>query len=91
MMSSFLLVMPGFVVKSAQGDTEKLITDISANGPMIAALQFVGESIVPDQNCGNCQLYKAGEGSTGKCQLFVSGNVPKDGWCISWAKKVALY
>jgi hypothetical protein len=68
--------------------SEPLITEIEANTPMIQALQYVTTSAKPDQKCGNCQLYTAGEGGKGKCQLFQQGVVVEGGWCMSWAQKV---
>ena len=56
---------------------------------MVSALQYVNESAKADQRCDNCQLYTAGEGGKGKCQLFPVGLVASGGWCSSWAQKVA--
>lgn len=66
----------------------ELVTDLAAAAPMVAALQYVNVSAKPDQNCANCQLYTAGEGGVGKCQLFPQGSVKEGGWCASWAQKV---
>ena len=55
---------------------------------MVTGLQYVSKSVKADQNCGNCQLYTAGEAGTGKCMRFQQGLVAEAGWCISWAKKV---
>ncbi len=67
---------------------DKLVTDIEAVAPTVAALQYVHESAKPDQNCANCQFYTAGDAGQGKCQLFPQGLVKETGWCMSWTKKV---
>lgn len=68
---------------------EALVTDMPENAPMVAALQYVAVSTEEGKNCGNCQLYTAGEGGTGKCQLFPTGLVAEAGNCASWAQKVS--
>ncbi|HJO24475.1 MAG: high-potential iron-sulfur protein [Myxococcota bacterium] len=82
-------VLPVALFAAKPARAEELITDIPANAAMVSALQYVAKSPKPDQHCGNCQLYTAGEGNTGKCQLFAQGVVAKDGWCMSWAQKPA--
>lgn len=83
-------LLPGALLtaKTARAG-EALITDIPENAPMVAALQYVNESAKEGQNCGNCQLYTAGEAGTGKCQLFPTGTVKEAGWCASWVKKIS--
>ena len=81
--------LPGALFTAKPASAEEPITAIPANAPMITALQYVVKSPKPDQNCGNCQLYTAGEGNVGKCQLFAQGTVVKEGWCMSWAAKVS--
>lgn len=83
-------LLPGALLsaKTARAEGE-LVTDIEANAPMVAALQYVHKSTKPDQNCSLCQLFTPGEGGLGKCQLFQTGNVEATGWCMSWAKKVS--
>jgi len=73
--------------RGALAEDAKLVTEIPANEPLVTSLQYVHESEKPDQNCANCLLYTAGEGSTGKCQLFQQGVVAENGWCMSWSKK----
>ncbi|MEE2678869.1 MAG: high-potential iron-sulfur protein [Myxococcota bacterium] len=82
-------LLPGALLTARTAQAAELITDIPANQPMVTALQYVAKSPKADQNCGNCQLYTAGEGGTGKCQLFVNGVVGEAGWCMSWAAKVS--
>ena len=67
---------------------DKSVTEIEANKIMVQSLQYVAESTKEGQNCANCQLYTAGEGGMGKCQLFMEGVVAEKGWCMSWAQKV---
>ena len=83
-------VLPGALLaaKPARADGH-LVTDIAANAPMVAALQYVNESTIADKNCANCQLYTAGDGDNGKCQLFPNGLVKASGYCASWAPKVS--
>jgi len=83
------VLLPGALFAAKPARAEELVSDIAANAPMVTALQYVPKSVKPDQTCGNCQLYTAGEGDTGKCQLFINGIVPKGGWCMSWAAKVS--
>lgn len=70
---------------------DQLITEIEAAKPTAQALQYANESpkAAEGQTCGTCQLYTAGEGGKGKCQLFPQGLVTEGGWCLSWAKKVS--
>ncbi len=77
-----------FGAAAAHAADDKLVTEIEAAGIMVTALQYTNESAKPDQNCGNCQLYTAGEDGKGKCQLFQQGLVTEAGWCASWIKKV---
>lgn len=88
--SAMLLPMAGAVLaaKSARAEGE-LVTEIEANAPMVAALQYVTQSEKADQKCGNCQLFTAGSDGKGKCQLFQQGLVTEAGWCMSWAQKVS--
>ncbi len=65
------------------------VTEIPANATLVASLQYVPESAKPEERCSNCQLYTAGDGELGKCQLFQQGLVKSSGWCASWVKKVA--
>ena len=64
-----------------------LITDLAGAAPMVAALQYVNQSTTAGQECSGCQLYTAGSGGTGKCQLFAEGVVKETGWCASWAPR----
>ena len=82
-------LLPGALLTAKPARAEELITDIESNAAMVTGLQYVSESVKADQNCGNCQLYTAGEGNVGKCQLFAQGTVVKEGWCMSWAAKVS--
>jgi hypothetical protein len=66
-----------------------LVTDLSASAPLVAALQYTNVSQKPDQDCAGCQLFTAGRGGLGKCQLFAQGAVTEGGWCASWAAKVS--
>ena len=83
-------LLPGLLLsaKTARA-AEALVTDMPENAPMVAALQYVAVSVKEGQNCGNCQLFTAGEGGTGKCQLFPTGLVAEGGNCASWAQKVS--
>ena len=81
-------LLPGALLTARTASAE-LVTEVEANAPMVTALQYVNESAKADQNCGNCQLYTAGEGGVGKCQLFATGDVKEAGWCMSWAQKVS--
>ena len=83
-------LLPGALLtaKTARAG-EALVTELPDNAPMVAALQYVNDSPKDDQNCGNCQLYTAGEAGTGKCQLFPTGLVAEAGNCASWAQKVS--
>ena len=85
--AAVLLPVAGAAFRARAAD-EALITEIEANTPMIQALQYVTTTAKPDQKCGNCQLYTAGAGGKGKCQLFQQGVVVEGGWCMSWAQKV---
>jgi len=67
---------------------EDAVTAIEANKLMVQSLQYVDASAKEGQNCANCQLYTAGDGGMGKCQLFAAGVVNEKGWCMSWAQKV---
>lgn len=72
------------------GDTGgQHVTEIPANATLVASLQYVPQSAKPEERCSNCQLYTAGDGELGKCQLFQQGLVKSSGWCASWVKKVA--
>ena len=82
------VLLPGALLTAKPARAEELITDIESNAAMVTGLQYVSKSVKADQNCGNCQLYTAGEAGTGKCMLFQQGLVAEAGWCISWAKKV---
>ncbi|MDJ0851277.1 MAG: high-potential iron-sulfur protein [Myxococcota bacterium] len=73
---------------SAGDAAGKHVTDIPANATLVSSLQYVGQSVKPEERCANCQLYSAGEGELGKCQLFQQGLVKSTGWCASWVKKV---
>lgn len=73
--------------RGALAEDAKLVTEIPANEPLVNSLQYTSESEKPDQSCSNCLLYTAGEGGTGKCQLFMQGVVAENGWCMSWSKK----
>jgi hypothetical protein len=75
-----------FAARSARA--EDAVTAVEANKMMVTSLQYVEESAKEGQNCANCQLYTAGEGGRGKCQLFQQGTVAEKGWCMSWAQKV---
>jgi hypothetical protein len=66
-----------------------LVTDLAASAPLVAALQYTNVSQKADQNCAGCQLFTAGGGGLGKCQLFAQGAVTEAGWCASWAAKVS--
>ncbi len=84
-------VVPGVLMtaRPARAEGEQLVTEMEANAPMVAALQYVNESTKEGQNCEGCQLYVAGEGGVGKCQLFPTGVVKATGWCASYAPKVS--
>lgn len=73
--------------RGALAEDAKLVTEIAANEPLVTSLQYTSQSEKPDQHCSNCMLYTAGEGGTGKCQLFTQGVVSENGWCMSWTKK----
>ncbi|MGI9590856.1 MAG: high-potential iron-sulfur protein, partial [Myxococcota bacterium] len=62
---------------------------VAAAAAMVQALAYVNQSAKADQRCENCQLYTAGSGGKGKCQLFPQGLVASPGWCSSWAQKMA--
>ena len=82
-------LLPGALLSAKTATAaEALVTDMPENAPMVAALQYVAVSAKDGQNCANCQLYTAGEGGTGKCQLFPTGLVADGGHCASWAQKV---
>lgn len=84
-------VVPGVLMsaRTARAEGDQLVTDIEANAPMVTALQYVNESTKEGQNCAGCQLYTAGDGGRGKCQLFPTGVVTDVGWCASYAPKVS--
>jgi hypothetical protein len=67
----------------------QLVTEVTAIASLVSALQYVNESTKPDQKCANCQLYTAGPGQRGKCQLFAQGLVKETGWCASWVARVS--
>ena len=69
-------------------DGAALVSQLPEQAPMVAALQYVDVSTRADQSCANCQLFTAGEGGVGKCQLFATGVVREGGWCASWAERV---
>lgn len=83
-------LLPGALLtaKTARAEGE-LVTDLEANAPMVAALQYVNESTTDGQNCDLCVLYTAGDGGNGKCALFPTGTVTGTGWCASFAPKVS--
>ena len=83
-------VLPGVLLAAKPARAEEaLVTAMPENAPMVAALQYVSVSTEEGKNCGNCQLYTAGEGKKGKCQLFMTGLVEEAGYCASWAQKVS--
>ena len=52
------------------------------------ALQYVEQSPKPDQNCANCSLYQAEEGSEkGPCPLFPGNAVLAAAWCSAYVPK----
>ena len=74
----------------ARAEGEKLVTELPDQAAMVAALQYVGKSAKPDQDCKGCQFFTPqGDGAKGKCQLFPVGLVEAEGWCASWAKKLS--
>ena len=73
---------------AAEGGEDRLITEFPSNAVLVTTLKYVDDSPEAERNCGNCQLYTAGEGGRGKCALFQRGVVAEAGWCQSWAKKV---
>ncbi len=68
---------------------DALVTEIPAMAPQVTALQYVNESVKPDQQCANCIFYKTPGEARGGCQLFPKGKVAAQGWCASWAKRPA--
>ena len=83
-------VLPGALLAARPARAEEaLVTDMPEQAPMVQALQYVNESTMDGKNCANCQLYTAGEGGKGKCQLFPTGLVMGTGYCASWAQKVS--
>ncbi len=80
------VVASTFAARRARAEDD--VSAIAANKMMIDSLQYVEASTKEGQTCGNCQLYTAGEGGTGKCMLFQQGVVAEKGWCMSWAQKV---
>ena len=80
------VVASTFAARSARA--EDAVTAIAANKMMVDSLQYVEVSAKEGQTCDNCQLFTAGEGSTGKCMLFQQGVVTNKGWCMSWAQKI---
>ncbi len=54
------------------------------------SLKYVDTSPKKDKHCKNCQLYKAPAkaGRCGGCTV-VKGPINPEGYCSSWAKKVA--
>lgn len=72
---------------SAAGGDGQLVTEIAGAAPMVAALQYTNTSTTAGQECDGCQLYTAGAGGVGKCQLFAEGVVKATGWCASWAPR----
>jgi len=74
---------------AADAGDAKLITEIPANEPLVASLQYVHESQKPDQRCSNCFFYSAKTDARGSCQLFQRGLVEAGGWCSSWQAKPA--
>ena len=85
---ALLPVVGGTLLRPGVARAEGLVTEEPSAQAIVQALGYVNESAKPDQKCGNCQLYTAGEGGTGKCQLFPAGLVKETGWCMSWTKKV---
>jgi hypothetical protein len=68
--------------------------DVSALSPadksMRDTVKYVDATTIPDQTCGNCQLFiapKSGE-TCGTCQV-VKGPINTKGYCVTWAKKLA--
>lgn len=76
-------------VPGESGSEAALVTEVAAAASMVQALQYVNESPKADQQCANCQLYTAGAGGRGKCQLFAQGRVKETGWCVSWVAKMS--
>jgi hypothetical protein len=72
----------------AEAGAGQLVTEIAALAPLVSGLQYANESPKPDQNCAGCQLYTAGAGGRGKCQLFAQGVVKETGWCASWVARI---
>jgi hypothetical protein len=85
---TLLPVLGGTLLRPGVARAEGLVTEDPAAQAVVQALGYVHETTKADQTCGNCQLYTAGEGDTGKCTLFQSGLVKEGGWCMSWTKKV---
>lgn len=52
------------------------------------SLKYTDTSTKKDQNCANCNFYKAPQqkGGCGTCTV-VPGPIHPEGWCSSWAKK----
>ena len=77
---------PADPAPAAAGD-DALVTDLAGAAGMVSALQYVNQSTKDGQECSGCQLYTAGAGGKGKCQLFPQGLVAETGWCASWAPR----
>lgn len=67
----------------------ELVTEMPAMATLVASLQYVHRTSIPEQRCQGCQFYTAGQGDRGRCQLFTQGLVAAQGWCASWTKKIS--
>lgn len=83
--------------KSAQEDKENVafsdcddLSGVSENEiEKREKLGYVKESPIPDEQCGNCNLYlpSGTDKDCGKCMLF-KGPVYASGYCTYWAPQV---
>ncbi|PIR22611.1 MAG: iron permease [Deltaproteobacteria bacterium CG11_big_fil_rev_8_21_14_0_20_45_16] len=84
----------------AVGRNELWAEDVKLTDPVAVALCYSEDSKnvnssdpkcsrhKPDQNCSNCQLYKAKPGDKrGLCDVFQKKMVSASGWCASWVKR----
>lgn len=79
--------VPGMARRASADDHTELVTAYPANEPILAAVQYVNETAIPERACSGCALYQPAADGRGKCGLFQKGLVSEQGWCTSWIAK----
>ena len=80
--------LAGYAVAASAGEAACVDLDAlpSSQKSMRASLGFKMVSEDAKRRCGGCAFYTAAQGACGKCALL-SGPVPAEGRCDSWAAR----